>query len=332
MQHGLPRDWERHEARIAEIEKHFAGHYVLRHFDYRQPLRCQRKVLPRLRHSYAVPVAYTEWGDPAAPLLLCAGGVANCAHRFHFLAAQLNHQFRIICLDWVGRGLSGWLADQSEYSLETYVGQLRQILEHFNARNATVLGSSLGATAAIVLAARHPHRVGRLILNDTGPFIPAQRRMRRAQALARHYVFRTPADMLRKIGNSQRNDGPIDKDALLYVAHHLTRWAENEGGRIYRHDPRALMAYRKDACHNVNVWREWRQLHQPVLVLHGIESDTLLAPTLRGMQQHRQIMVANIPRCGHTPMLSDPAQAAVIRSWLESHTGGHMRRSPRLRV
>ena len=38
----------------------------------------------------------------------------------------------------------------------------------------------------------------KLILNDIGPYIPQGRRKRRSQTLARHYVFRDPADLLRK--------------------------------------------------------------------------------------------------------------------------------------
>ncbi|MRR51537.1 MAG: alpha/beta hydrolase [Rhodocyclaceae bacterium] len=311
--------WSDYETRVATVEAAFAGRYQARRFDYRHPLRLQDKVPKRLRRVYPVSVAYTDWGPAEAPVVLCVGGVANCAHRFHFLASGLTRpgrDCRVICVDWVGRGRSGWLADQSEYCLDTYVEQLRQVLNHLGLKGVTLLGSSLGGTAAIELAARHPHLVGGLILNDTGPFIPAGRRKRRAETLARHYVFRSPEEIARRVGVSQRNDGPIGEEVRLYNTYHQTRWSDEEGGRIYRHDPRALMAYREDAHHNVNVWASWWRLRQRVLVTHGMESDALLVPTLHRMQQRRGVTVAHIPRTGHTPVLDDANHIHFIRAWL----------------
>lgn len=314
-------NWGAYEAYAEALEKPFVGHYAAHRFDYIHPVRLQSGVPRRLRKAYPVSVAYTEWGRAGAPLVICVGGVANCAHRFHFLAADLGHDHHVICLDWVGRGRSGWLADKSEYSLETCVEQLRQALLHFGALKATIIGSSMGGTAAMVLAGRHPPLVGRLILNDTGPFISAARRRRRAETLARHYVFRTPAEMVRKVGISQRNDGPISEDVRLYNTFHQTQWSAADNGRVYRHDPRALIAFREEALHNVNVWSSWEQLHQPILALHGMESDVLLPRTLRRMMQRRELTVIHIPDTGHTPVLDNPDHIHFIRAWLNDTPG-----------
>ena len=311
------QNWEAYEAHAAMLEVPFCGRYVSCRFDYQHPLRLQKGVPRRLRRAYPVSIAYTLWGQAGNPLILCVGGVANCAHRFHFFAAGMDDHYQIACMDWVGRGNSGWLADVSEYQLETYVEQLKQCLHHLKARNAILLGSSLGGTAAIVLAARHPQLVARLILNDTGPFIPAGRRRRRAETLARHYVFRLPAEMLRKVGVSQRNDGPVSERDRLYLTYHQTRWSETEDGRIYCYDPRAMLAYREDARKNVNIWNEWWRIRQPVLLTHGMESDALLPPTLRRVKQRRNVTVMHIPATGHTPVLDAPHHISLIRDWLD---------------
>ena len=309
-------DWKAYEAHANELETPFLGRYTEQRFDYFQPLRLQQGVPARLRKVYPVSVAYTEWGRSDAELLICVGGVANCAHRFHHLAAQLANDYRVICLDLIGRGRSGWLADQSEYCLETYVEQLLQTFKHLRIRQASLLGSSLGGTAATVFAARHTDLVSRLILNDTGPYIPSGRRRRRAETLARHYVFRTPAELLRKVGISQRNDGPISEAARLYNTYHQTRWSKSDSGRVYRYDPRALMAYREESHQSVNIWPEWQRLKQDILVLHGMESDALLPPTLRRMQRNPAVKIIDIPNTGHTPALDKPEHAEWIRNWL----------------
>lgn len=325
--------WAAYERHAARLEAHFLGRYAECRFDYLQPLHLQPEVPARLRKAYPVAVAYTEWGAHDADLLICVGGVANSAHRFHHLAAQLSNEFRVACLDLIGRGRSGWLADQSEYSLATYVEQLRQTVCHFGAQQVSILGSSPGGTVAIVFAAQYPDLVNRLILNDTGPYIPAGRRRRRAETLARHYVFRTPAELLRKVGASQKNDGPVSEVARQYIIHHRTRWSEADMGRIYRCDPRALLAYRAEAHRSVNVWPEWQRLSQPVLVLHGEESDALLPPTLRRMKRRAGVQVIDIPHTGHTPALDNQEHAGMIRSWLHvaGDTGGTNRAATAVR-
>ncbi len=156
---------------------------------------------------------------PLRPLLICLGGVANTAMRFSFLAADLADEFQVICMDWLGRGHSGWLADDSEYTRATYVEQLRQLLAHLDPqRPVHLLGSSMGGSVAMALAARSPRLVEKLVLNDVGPGIPPARRRRRADTLARYYVFRSPEDIARRVGASQKNDGPVSDEIRHFLA------------------------------------------------------------------------------------------------------------------
>ncbi|HEY4998432.1 MAG TPA: alpha/beta hydrolase, partial [Usitatibacter sp.] len=275
---------------------------------------------PRFRKPYPVKVAYTEWGDPAKPLVVCVGGVANTAMRFNYLASDLESHFHVVCMDWVGRGRSGWMADERDYSLATYTEQLRQLIDHLGGGPVILLGSSMGGSAAIDLAAHHPSLVGRLILNDIGPFIPKARRKRRSATLARHYVFRDPGDLLRKIGASQKNDGPVSDDVRFNVTFHQTRWSDEEGGRVYRHDVRALQAFRADAQESLDQWRQWKKIRCPVLLIHGMMSDALFPATIKRMRQKHDVAVMHVPDTGHTPVLSDRNQNWFIHQWLMGHT------------
>lgn len=307
--------WDDYMALAKRIIARFDHQFDLKSFDYLHPVRLQ-KCAPRLRKPYPVKVAYTEWGDPVNPVMVCVGGVANTAMRFNYLSADLEQRFRVVNMDWVGRGRSGWMADERDYSLATYVEQLRQLIDHLGGGPVVLLGSSLGGSAAIEIAARYPKMVEKLILNDIGPYIPVARRRRRAQTLARHYVFRDPADLLRKIGASQKNDGPISDDIRFNVTFHQTRWSDEEMGRIYRHDVRALQAYKADATHSVDQWKLWSKVRCRVLVIHGMLSDALLPPTLERMQRSPRVQVMHVPDTGHTPVLSDRNQNWFIRAWL----------------
>lgn len=313
------RLWHAHDEAVVRLADRFRGLVRQRSFDYVQPLRLQPQVPARLRRVYATPVAYADWGPADAPLVVCAGGVANTAMRFAFLAAELGRDHRVVCMDWLGRGRSGWLADVSEYAMPTYVEQLRQMLVHLGAgarRPAVLLGSSLGGSVAIEFAARFPARVARLVLNDVGPSIPRERRQRRAETLARFHVFRTPEELSRRVGAAHKNDGPVSEEIRQFIAWHQTRWSSENAARVYRHDPRALLAYREAARRSVDQWQAWRRVRCPVLLLHGMQSDALSARTIARMQRLHPITVAHIPDTGHTPVLSDRNQTRCIREWL----------------
>ena len=308
--------WDEYIAMASRIVGRFYNQFHLDHFDYRHPVRLQRGSPPRFRKVYPVRIAYTEWGPRDAPVVICCGGVANTAMRFNYLASDLSASFRVICMDWVGRGLSGWMADEHDYSLQTCVEQLRQLIEHLGVTPVTVLGSSLGGSVAIELAARHPKLVRGLILNDIGPHMHRARRKRRAETLVRNYVFRNPAELLRRIGASHKNDGPISDDIRFNLTFHQTRWSDIEGGRVYRHDIRAMQAYQRDAKESLNQWDLWNRVRCPVLLIHGLSSDALLSPTINRMARRKVMAIMHVPDTGHTPVLADRNQIWFIREWL----------------
>ena len=310
-------NWNDYIAVASQVVGRFHGQYHLGHFDYHHPTRLQTGTSRRLKRPYSVSVAYAEWGAPDAPLVICCGGVASVAMRFNYLASDLHDSFRLVCMDWVGRGRSGWLASEGDYSLATYAEQLRQMIDHLGGGPVTVLGSSLGGSAAIEVAARYPKLIDRLILNDVGPHIAARRRRRRAETLARHYVFREPSDMLRRVGASQKNDGPVSDDIRFNLTFHQTRWSDEEGGRVYRHDVRALQAYRRDSKKSLQQWDLWKKVRCPVLLIHGMQSDVLFEPAMRRMARGKEMTLMHLPDTGHAPLLADRNQIAFIRDWLD---------------
>jgi len=310
------RNWDEYMAMAKRIIDRFDHQFDLKHFDYHHPVRLQKCGL-RFRRPYPVKVAYTEWGDPANPTVVCCGGVANTAMRFNYLAADLASHFHVVAMDWVGRGRSGWMADERDYSLGTYVEQLSQMIDHLGGGPVILLGSSLGGSAAIEVAARHPKLVSRLILNDIGPYIPGERRRRRAQTLARHYVFRDPADLLRKIGASQKNDGPISDDIRFNVTFHQTRWSDEEGGRVYRHDVRALQAFRVDAAQSLDQWALWKRVRCPVLLIRGERSAVFpasVAETMANIKPDAELL--EVAGAGHAPALMSRAEIDRIGEFI----------------
>lgn len=310
--------WKDYDKIMRAVEPRIGSGHVLRHFDYSHPAALQTGTVERLRADYTIRLAYTEWGSPLRPTLLCLGGIANAARRFDYLARALSHKFHVLCLDWAGRGRSGWLAEQSDYGFESNVAQVMALIRHKRLSRVTLLGSSLGGCVAMRMASEAPHLVDRLILNDIGPFIPVERRKRRAESVARHYVFRQPAQLFRRAGAAQKNDGPVDDTVLLHNSFHQTRWSEENGGRVYRHDIRALQSYREEASHDHDQWDDWQRIDCPVLLMHGLLTDALLDSTIERMLAKPRVGVVHVPLVGHTPTLSDPLHIDTLRGWLHT--------------
>ncbi len=314
---GDAMTWEEYELLVQRTLAPFAGRFELRSFAYRHPVRLQAHWPEHQRKETRVQLSYTQWGDPEAPLVICLGGIANTARRWDYLALALADRFNIVCFDWPGRGMSGWLPKEGDYTLATNVEALEQLLQHLDRSAASIIGSSLGGSTAMAFAAQHPGRVERLILNDIGPYMPAERRQRRAQAVAHHYIFKRPADLFRRLGASAKNDGPVTEDELLHNTYFQTQWSEEHGGRIYRHDPRALQAYAASAHVSIDQWADWHALRMPILVIHGLMSDALLSETVQEMLQKPGVVAMHVPETGHTPALSDAHQIHFVRAWLE---------------
>ncbi len=313
---GDAMTWDEFELLVKRTVGPFEGRFDVGWFNYRHPTRLMGHWPAHQVKETPVRLSYTDWGDPDAPVIVCAGGILNSARRWDYLALALSDRFRVVCLDWPGRGLSAWMPTQGDYTLETNVEALLQCLDHLDCRSAHLIGSSLGGSVGMALCARHPDRVERLILNDIGPYMPAERRRRRAQAVARHYVFRRPAELFRRLGASAKNEGPVTEDELLHNTYFQTKWSDSHGGRVYRHDPRALQAYAEEAAGDLDQWQDWAGIARPVLVVHGLLSDALLDDTVAAMGRRPGTVAMHVPDTGHMPALSSDNQIHFLRRWL----------------
>ena len=310
----MAMDWADYDAMVEALATGLGDRPTMRRFTYEHPVRLQDPEAG-VGKPYAVPLAFSDSGGDGEPLI-AIGGLTNVAQRFDFLALDAAPALRVIGLDLAGRGSSGWLAELTDYHLETYVEQLGQLVDHLGLASCTLLGSSLGGSIAIRFASVCRERVRRIVLNDSGPYIPVERRARRARAVARHYVFRTPAEVFRRTGAAAKNSGPAPDAVLLHTAHHRTRWSDEEAGRVYRHDLRALLAYRSEAQGSLDLWHDWAGVQCPVLLIHGMQSDATSDETIARMRSRGGLSVIHVPDTGHTPTLTDRTLIDEVVRWV----------------
>ncbi|MGW3045519.1 alpha/beta fold hydrolase [Kitasatospora sp. NPDC001159] len=106
-------------------------------------------------------------GDPERATRVYLHGLGASAAPY--FAASAAHPalagHRSLLLDLLGFGISDRPTDFA-YTLEDHADAVATALETAEVRAVDVIGHSMGGAVAIVLAARHPHLVGRLVLVD----------------------------------------------------------------------------------------------------------------------------------------------------------------------
>ena len=306
--------WDDYDELVKTVQRSLISAPSINKFQYVHPKHLQHPETG-LGKPYQVYLAYSDTGEEGEPII-AVGGLINTTHRFDFLAVDAQPELRVISLDLSGRGNSGWLTELSDYHLDTYVEQLTQLMDLLKLPSCSLLGSSLGGAVAIRFAARNPQRVNRIVLNDSSPFIPAKKRKLRSIAIARHYVFSSPWQLFRRTSIMGKHAGPALDAVLLHNIHNKTRWSEEDNGRVYRHDLRAMLAYREEASANLDLWEEWEKIKCPVLMIHGLCSDAVLVDTIDRMRLHDGFSVLHVENTGHTPTLSDGPLIQKITHWV----------------
>ncbi len=105
-----------------------------------------------------------EWGDPAAPPVVCVHGVTGHGERFRRLAEERwASRFRIVAPDLRGHGRS---EHDAPWTFETHVADLIETVDALGAGQAHWVGHSFGGRLVLELAAREPERIRRAVLLD----------------------------------------------------------------------------------------------------------------------------------------------------------------------
>ena len=102
--------------------------------------------------------------EDGLPVLALHGWLDNAAS-FARLAPKLEG-LRIVALDFAGHGHSDHRAAGAGYALWDYAFDVLQVAEQFGWQRFSILGHSMGAITAVLLAGAMPERIARLALID----------------------------------------------------------------------------------------------------------------------------------------------------------------------
>jgi pimeloyl-ACP methyl ester carboxylesterase len=275
-------------------------------------------------------LSYTLWrpsdAGPGAPrrVVICVHGLTRNGRDFDPLAGALAAAgFLVVCPDMVGRGRSDWLAAPEGYGLPQYCADVTNLIARLEVERVDWVGTSMGGLIGMTLAAQANTPLGRLVVNDIGPFIPKAAVERIASYAGTDPRF---ADLAEAEAYLREIHAPFAlSDAhWRHLSEHSVRPAgedvggEKTGGGLRLHyDPAILTSLGTEPFEDVDLWPVWDRIEQDVLVLRGAESDLLLAETATEMAARGPLAeVVEISGCGHAPGLMDPHQISLVRDWL----------------
>ncbi|MDF3313282.1 alpha/beta hydrolase [Rhodococcus sp. T2V] len=214
---------------------------------------------------------YTDWNSSTENTTLLIHGLGKELHVWDSVAADLARTRRVICVDLRGHGLSDW--SKEGYALESFVDDLSALLAHLNIAEIQIVGHSVGARVAIMLAATWSGQVGHVLLSDAGPELSQET----AQLLCKASMQGMPSyDSEHGVLAALREAHPDWRDEFHQISlrHEYRRnWI---GKFIYRADPEILWMVQTEWVEgNPRLWESWEQIQAPITVLWASESAFL---------------------------------------------------------
>jgi pimeloyl-ACP methyl ester carboxylesterase len=199
---------------------------------------------------------------------------------------------RLIALDNRGHGESQKLYEPRSYTMASISEDARRLLDHLDIERADVLGYSMGARVAALLAVNHPSRLRSLVLGGMGMNL---------------FSGLPPAVDVAK---------DLDAESLDL--------AESERGRMFRAfvertkgDRKALAACMRCAREPIDV-EALRRLTIPLLVAIGDRDTVVGSPLAETAAQLPRAQTFSIPGRSHMGAAIDPAFIERVAQFLAS--------------
>jgi esterase len=259
---------------------------------------------------------YFDWGNPAAPPLVCVHGYTSSADAFTGFARHFRDRFHIVALDVRGHGESEWSPDGA-YSYRDQAGDLAAFADRLGLDQFILLGTSMGGIIAMTYAMEHGQRLRALVLNDIGPEVEHGSQRITQMVGSRPSEFATLDDAM----VYRREASPIvaGRDAADQRELALGVLRQRPDGKWgWKMDPAYIrQRVERGAPVRPDLWPALARLACPVLAVWGTDSDVLSEAQARRMVETlpKGELLA-IPGVGHAPSLVEPTSLAGLERFL----------------
>lgn len=278
------------------------------------------ETLPFTDQNGTVWLAYRDYGRPRKPQgrpLVCVHGLTRNARDFDPLGEQLSKTRRVVSIDVVGRGRSGWLADKTEYGIPTYLRHMEALFDYAGLSEFDWLGTSMGGIIGMIIASQAESPIKRLILNDIGAFVSGDALYRYGTRVPKPERFKSLTEAGAYFMKCYEGFGELSEADWSHITiNSVIR--EEDGSYIPHYDPAITDMFNAGSLPDIDLWSYYASIPGPVLALRGEHSELLSRDTLAEMAElGPKAESVEIPNCGHAPALFDPDQIAIVEEWLK---------------
>ncbi len=258
-------------------------------------------------------------GRADRPPIICLPGLTRNGRDFDGVAARLAPEWRVIAVDFRGRGDSAYAKDAMTYVPLTYVQDVARLFEALKLDRFILFGTSLGGIVTMLLAATGHAKIAGALLNDIGPVIEAEGLARIKGYVGKTASWPTWVHAARALGETNAEVFPNYKLAdWLIMAKRLYRLTPT--GRIVPdYDKNIAEPFRLPGGEGgVDLWPALDSLRDvPTVIVRGalsdLFSDTTANAMVARMKKATLVTVANV---GHAPTLDEPESVVAIESLL----------------
>jgi pimeloyl-ACP methyl ester carboxylesterase len=263
-------------------------------------------------------------GTDGRPPILCLPGLTRNARDFEALAERLAPEWRVIAVEFRGRGESGYAKDPMTYVPLIYVQDVEALIRELRLTAFVSIGTSLGGLVTLLMAGAERGRLRGAVLNDVGPALEPEGLERIRGYVGRGGSWPTWLHAARSLAELNRHAYPgFTIEDWLAMAKRLYRLTPS--GRItIDYDSRIAEPMRLPGGEaGIDLWPALEPLGDvPVLILRGARSDVLAPATVERMVKALPLAEAvTVPDVGHAPLLTEPEAAAAIDRLLERVRG-----------
>jgi pimeloyl-ACP methyl ester carboxylesterase len=291
-------------------------------------------------------MAYHEWGDRDNPdTVLCVHGLTRTGRDFDDLARRLSKDYRVVCPDVVGRGLSDRLANPMFYGVPQYTADMVSLIARLQPARLQWVGTSMGGLIGMAYAgsmafARQLQsvptpaqsfqslpdtgvRLDKLVLNDVGPHIEPVSLNRIGQYVGEPVSFDSFNAAVQYVKTTAASFGPHTEEQWQELARYT--YIEQSGKWIKHYDlglaqPFKSMTPEEAVAGEKILWQAYASVQAPILIVRGKESDLLSPATLQKMLEvNPRARAVEIAGVGHAPTFMTAEQLDIVCGFLYEH-------------
>lgn len=264
---------------------------------------------------------YRDYAGPRdKPPILCLPGLTRNARDFEPVAERHAGEWRIIAVDFRGRGLSEHDPNPGNYVPQTYAADVLKLLDQLGIADAVFFGTSLGGLVTMLISSTDQERIAGALINDVGPVIEQAAIDRLRTYVGKGGIFSSWTEAAQSAAEINRIAFPNYSDADW--ERFARRLCSEDANGMVRLDYDMAIAQPFATVSGVPTFDPWPMVSGladvPVLILRGEISDLFSRETadrMAAMLPNAEMVT--IPGIGHAPILDEPEAVEAIDRLLD---------------